>query len=442
MPEPGIEQGRRTEEISLLDVLTILVGHRRFILLFVAACTVVMAIVSLVVPQVYTAKVSILPPEKNERSGLSSLLSSASASMLDFSPLSENRSSDYFLDVLRSRTMMDSLFSDYPDVRAYFAGITDLRADQAELFTGAVSSDAGRDGMVTSTVQLSTGMMPSSAENARTAKLSAQIASGLARELDKLNRLKLVSRAHNARVYIEEQIHRVKGQLDSLYGTLTAFQREHKVLALEKQVESEVKSAAELQSKIMELEYQMRFRLRSQTPSNYETQQLRERLAALKEQYAQLQGGGDSTDYFLAFPQIPALQKDYANMVRDLKALEQVYAYLQTQYFQERVQEERDTPTVQVLDEPQVPERRTAPKRTLWVLLTLLFSTLGACVGVVARDVFVGRILKPAERERMDRLIESLPIKIRRRKTPVTAGDASPGAAPRGGPPPMNGDRR
>lgn len=390
----------------MLDVLATLVQHKRGILFSTLICGVVAALVGLFSPHTFQTTVSILPPEKSDRGGLGMLMQSASSSLFDISSMGENRSSDYFLDVLHSRTILDSVLADYKDIREHFASGAGLHSDEISALGDAVSVAASHDGMVTVTVKIETGINPSQEEQRHIATLTALVANALTKELDKINRVKIVSRAHNARVYIEEQLVRVKTQLDSTYALLTAFQQQYKVLALDKQVESEVKSASELQSQIMELEYQQRYQGRSQTSNNIESQQLRERIASLKEQYTHMQvGAGDSNDYFIPFPRIPELQRTYANMVRDLKALEQVYAYLQTQFFQERVQEERDTPTVLVLDAPTVPERRSSPARTLWVIFGLMIGFVGASLFAVLRVHVFSFAHRPEEQARFNRVI-------------------------------------
>lgn len=441
MEDTPLGSGRPSGEIRLLDVLALLAQRRRFVVTFSLACAAVALVVAFVMPHTFQAKISILPPEKSDRGGLSALLmSSPASSMLDLPSIGENHSSDYFLDVLRSRTIVDSMFADFPDVRDYFAHDNRLRSEQADAFANALNIDAGRDGLVTVTVNVSTGFVPSDEEQSRIAQLSARFAGGIAKELDKLTRAKNFSRAHNSRVYIEEQVQRVKHQLDSLYTQFTAFQREYKVLALDKQVESEVKSAADIQSQVMALEYQLSYLLHSQTPNNIEARQLRERISSLKEQYNKLQGGGDSTDYMLAFPQIPMLQKTYANMLRDLKAMEQVYAYLQTQYFQERVQEERDTPTVQVLDAPQVPERRSSPHRVVMLIIGLGVGFVVACSVVIVRQYVYSIEHHPDERARLQHMLQAFaPASRARRMEP--AGTNEPESPRTGNTPPTNGTR-
>jgi len=65
-------------------------------------------------------------------------------------------------------------------------------------------------------------------------------------------------------------------------------------------------------------------------------------------------------------------------LLRDVKVQETVWGLLNQQYYQAKIQEARDTPTIQVLDEAVPPEMKSKPKRKLLVLvggfLALLFS--------------------------------------------------------------------
>ena len=48
----------------------------------------------------------------------------------------------------------------------------------------------------------------------------------------------------------------------------------------------------------------------------------------------------------MPFTGIPEAARDIANLLRDVKTLEQVLAFLSQQYYQDKVQEARETPTM------------------------------------------------------------------------------------------------
>jgi hypothetical protein len=139
-----------------------------------------------------------------------------------------------------------------------------------------------------------------------------------------------------------------------------------------------------------------------------EAEQTRTQLTQLKQEYDKLQYGGDSTDYYIPFPEVPALEKTYTGMVRDLKVLEQVHAYLQNQYYQDRVQEERDVPVVQVLDTAPVPDHRSSPKRAVMFMLGLIISFLLACGYALTAEYFRSLPDSSAEHQRMKRFMNTI----------------------------------
>lgn len=105
-------------------------------------------------------------------------------------------------------------------------------------------------------------------------------------------------------------------------------------------------------------------------PGSPIVRQYEQQLAALTTQYNQTQSGGliPSDKFSISLDKFPALTRRYLNLQRDLKITEQVNAYLVTQKLQESIQEARDVPVIQVLDQATVPLERDSPKRSIMVL--------------------------------------------------------------------------
>ncbi|HZV12514.1 MAG TPA: GNVR domain-containing protein [Candidatus Kapabacteria bacterium] len=408
-------------DVHVLDILNIFAKRKKFIVITVAICTAAVIVISYVMPHIYTTSLSILPPEKNEMNPLTSMLGGSNAlSSFSLSSIGENHSSDFYLDVLKSRTLAESLFIDDPAIKNYFAANNPSLEGQILAFKGCLTIESEHDGLVKVEVDLPTHMLPSEQEQQYIAKLSAEIANGCSKELDRLSRLKVVSQAHNSRVFVESQLQATSAQMDSLSEAMIAFQKEYKVLALDKQVENEIKTAIDLKSQITELQLELDNVLHNQSPTSMEAQQLQARLAELRQEYDKLQYGGDSTDYYIPFPKIPTLQKTYTNMVLDLKVLEQVHAYLQNQYYQDRVQEERDVPVVQVLDTAPVPDHRSSPKRSVMLILGVIISTMLACGYVLVAEYFHSLPDSSAEHQRMKRFVNTIAPRSRYAKRLAT----------------------
>ena len=73
----------------------------------------------------------------------------------------------------------------------------------------------------------------------------------------------------------------------------------------------------------------------------------------------------------------------YADKFRQLKVEEAVYETLTKQFELAKVQEAKEIPSVKVLDQPEVPERKSFPPRTLIILAgTACCGAVGSGLGV------------------------------------------------------------
>jgi uncharacterized protein involved in exopolysaccharide biosynthesis len=83
---------------------------------------------------------------------------------------------------------------------------------------------------------------------------------------------------------------------------------------------------------------------------------------------------------------LPGRSVAYGRALRDLKIQEALYEILTEQYEQYRIQELRDTPTIQVLDRAVPPEKRWRPIRWLICVSATTLAFLFSCLLALALD--------------------------------------------------------
>jgi uncharacterized protein involved in exopolysaccharide biosynthesis len=251
----------------------------------------------------------------------------------------------------------------------------------------ATTIDATKDGMVAVTVSLSTGYVPSSREVDSIKQMAADMANDYIRLLDVVNREKLVSTAKNSRVFIQEQLVRTKEDLDSAYSSLVRYQESNRALMVDKQMDALVSAAGALKLQLAQATTELGLAERELRPGSRTVQDLQAKVQQLQKQYNLLGAGdGGDADFVLAFAKLPKVARDLSLLVRRVKTLEEVNAYLNKQFYKERVQEARELPTVQVLDAAIPAYKKTAPKRAQWMLTGAVIGLLGAVLFVIARD--------------------------------------------------------
>jgi capsule polysaccharide export protein KpsE/RkpR len=126
-------------------------------------------------------------------------------------------------------------------------------------------------------------------------------------------------------------------------------------------------------------------------PNNVRVREVDARVAELRNQLNKLGGtsegpadaGAEGSPPYPSIRQLPLLGVTYADLYRRTKIQETVYETLTQEYELAKVQEAKETPSVKVLDEPVVPERKSFPPRTLIAMLCGLFALAGAALVVL-----------------------------------------------------------
>jgi capsule polysaccharide export protein KpsE/RkpR len=121
---------------------------------------------------------------------------------------------------------------------------------------------------------------------------------------------------------------------------------------------------------------------------------LQARVEELQRQLQKLGGKAESAqdlsslqteDLYPSMRRLPVLGVEYADLYRRQKIDETVFETLTKQYELAKVEEARETPSVKVLDEGDVPERKSFPPRTLFALLGVFFFVSGGCLWTLAK---------------------------------------------------------
>lgn len=377
----------------LMTIFKLLWRERSTIITIVFIATLLSGIYSFIMPQTFTSTVSILPPQTEERgSGLAELLSGTTP-LFDLSATLGfgGRSTDIFVDILKSRTVAETLI-----VRNHLLDFFGYSKNSPvglalEPLQSATTIESLKDGLITISVIVRTSYFASSREVDTIKQKAADIANGYVRALDEVNRAKMISRAKNSRQYIEQQIRVTRVDLDSAYNRLVAFQNKNKLLSLDKQLDGMIRSAAEIKARLVEADIELGLNQSDLKQSSRLLREAQARTDEIQKQYEKLLYGDEARplDYSVALNKLPDVGRDLANIIREVKILEEVNVYLNRQYYKEKVQEARDLPTIQVLD-PAVPAyQRTSPRRLLWLLITFFIGFVVACSLIVVREVIV-----------------------------------------------------
>ncbi|HWA96170.1 MAG TPA: Wzz/FepE/Etk N-terminal domain-containing protein [Terracidiphilus sp.] len=382
-------------EISLLDLLIVLVQRRRFILWFTGAVAVLAIIVVLILPKKYTAETVLLPPEQNSSmsSALLNQIGGASAlASLAGSSLGIKNTSDMYAALFRSRTVENSLIQQFGLMERYHKKkLSDARKKFEDLSTVEVGA---KDGLIRITVSDSDP------------KLAADIANGYVSQYRKLSSNLAITEAARRRVFFQQQLLEANKNLTDAEEKMKNTQEKTGVLSLDSQARSLIETAAVLRGQVTAKEVELQAMRSYATADNPQMVMAEQELAGLKNQLAQLSSSeGKKSDILLPKGSIPQAGMEYMNSLRDVRYYETIVELMAKEFEMAKLDEAREGAIVQVVDVAVPPDKRSFPKRTLIVFLTTTFGFFVACGWCLTVEGIRKLRNDPVEGKRFDALL-------------------------------------
>jgi uncharacterized protein involved in exopolysaccharide biosynthesis len=216
-------------------------------------------------------------------------------------------------------------------------------------------------------------------------------AAGMAREyVEQLNRvLALVntSSAHRERVFLEGRLTQVKQDLETAEKDFSNFASKNTAIDVPNQGKAMIEAAATLEGELVAAQTELEGLKQIYADGNVRVRATRARVEELQQQLGKLGGkadlsqpaGIDAASTYPSIRQLPLLGVSYADFYRNAKIQEAIFDTLTQEYELAKVQEAKETPTVKILDEPLVPDKKSFPPR---LLIMLLGTVLAFCTGV------------------------------------------------------------
>jgi tyrosine-protein kinase Etk/Wzc len=363
-----MQDGGRAER-AMSDYLVVLLKWRHVIVANVLVVTAITIVLALVVPQWYVSAASVIP---TEQAGMEAgLLSYVQASLPLFQLPGVSSPSQVLLSVLESRRVKEVVVRENDLERVYRS----RNIDQAILaLKDRVSLAIDENGSVII------------AAEARDPVLARDIAVTFLDELERYNSEVRTTNGRRVREFVEGRLEETRQRLADAEERLVSFQSEHATIEVTEQARAVIGTMAELEALVATTEIQLGL-LRGYASADHPEvvkleSQLREyriRMAALKSSE-----DGEQDGMLVSLSDLPELAVELAGLMRETEVLNQVYTYLVQEYESARIQEARDTPTLQILDYPGVPEMRARPRRTVMVVIGAL---IGLLAGILAAFV-------------------------------------------------------
>lgn len=403
---PEIEEALPTAEVqsSLARAVRIVLLRKYLVVLCAAAGLAVGLFEALATKPSFTAKAVFLPPSNSSGSsmllgqlGQLAGLSTSSGSVGGFKDPGA-----IYIGILQSRTVADDMIRQFDLQKLYRA----KKLSGAEMALAAHTKFVpGKDTLVTIKVDDIDPQRAAAMANAYLTELSRQN-----------NRLALTE-AGQRRVFFEKQLEQEKDRLADAEVELERTQQQTGLIHPMGQAQIQMSAIAQTQAEISSKEIQLASLSQSATSANPEVIRITSEIDSLRDHLRQLEnsGGNDhSGNPMVPTAKVPELSLEYIRRDRDVKYHEALYTLLLRQFESAKLDESRAAPLVQIVDEAVVPDQKSWPPRTIFVLLG---TFLGAAVGVgylLASDWWKRKMRDPGNAADWQSILEAARLRANR----------------------------
>jgi tyrosine-protein kinase Etk/Wzc len=397
-------------ECHVLDLLIILSRRKQIILRTTLAAAVLAAIVSLLLPNRYTATANILPPQQSPSlaaSMIGQLGALGPMAAMAQKDLGLKNPNDLYVGMLRSRTAEEALIRRFDLLRVYRdKKMSDGRRDLED----ATSIVLGKEGFVTISVE--------DKDRSR----APQIANAYVEQLRKLTQDLAVTEAGQRRLFFERQLELAKNNLADAEQALKETEQKTGLIQLDGQAKAIIEAVVKLRAQMAAKEVELHAMRLFSTEQNPDVMLGEQELSGLSAQLALLekQSGGPG-NVQVPVGNVPEAGLQYVRKLRDVKYAETIFEILAKQYEAARLDEAKTAAIIQVLDPAIEPDRKSSPPRILIVVIVTLLGFFGSAGYILLAEALYRLRLNPHVNARLTTLNTTL-------KTAVFQPDFQPHA--------------
>lgn len=375
------------EEINLIDYVRLLWKYK-FAIIIICVLTVTGAVVILLffTADMYESTASIMPLKSSGGSGaLSALQGIVPGGFLRAQPESDI---GRFVNILKSRTLAEQVVRDNKldlENRLY----KDVPEDERPEFQKIVNKL--RNGIVNIS-DTKEGLILVKAKVAEAPQLAADISNKYLELLEAYLKENILTSAKRNREFVEEQYKKTESNLYEAEKRLQEFKDKHGLISIDNQTKEMTETIGTLKGRLMGKNVELQVMENSgvsKASFQYEITKLE--IEALKKQIDSLEKSTQKSDIsYVAFEELPELEREYTQLMRDKTVQETLYTMLAQEYEQAKIAEDRDEPAFLTIDEAIAPIEPGNMSKKVIVLLSGVFGLILSVMYIFIAWAFKG----------------------------------------------------
>jgi uncharacterized protein involved in exopolysaccharide biosynthesis len=381
--DPAEERAARERTVSKLRLLW---SRRQVVFRVLGAAFVLSTLIAFLIPKRFESTTRLMPPNDSSSGvailaalsggrsgsgsgagltgGLGGGLGSIAGDLLGI-----KSSGALFIGILQGRTVEDDLITKFDLRKVYSDRLWEDAREDLEKKTDVFEDR--KSGIISIRI--------TDKDPQRAAAMAQEYVEELKQLLTQVN----TSAAHRERVFLEDRLTQVKQDLESAEKTFSEFASKNTALDIQAQGKAMIEAGATLEGQMIAAETELQSLKQIYSDSNVRVRTMQARVNELQHQLEKLGGKFDDTtgphgepnqSMYPSIRKLPLLGVNYADLYRNTKLQEAIFETLTQGYELAKVEEAKESPSVKVIDPPNVPEKRSFPPRLLIIFIGTLLA--------------------------------------------------------------------
>jgi tyrosine-protein kinase Etk/Wzc len=366
-----------TKDMGILDLALVLAKRRKLIGSITILAAIAAIIYAMLAPFYWKSSATIIPISDDDSIGglNTNLLSMVGGGLIQ---TQKGEQAVDFITIMKSRTFRERVINEF-DLIEYFE-ITKPRDHAMELALERLQTK-----MMQIVFDPESYIISIRAETKDKA-MSVAVVNYYLDQLEQYNQQNRLTKGRLKREFLESQVNMHMSDVDSLALALRDFQVQNKSIALEQQTTAMVTMYAETVTKFMQAEIELELAQAQYAESSPLVTELKARHEILTQKLKELENSDArlTPDYLIQIDKVPDLSMQLALLMMNMEIKKTVLEYLYPQYELAKLEEHKDLPSFEVIDQPREAGMRSKPRRAILVIVitmaAFIFSTLLALV--------------------------------------------------------------
>lgn len=366
---------------TYLHVLRLLWKRRRFVTVATLTGIGVSLGVAFVLPREYKSSAEVMPPDPAATPGASLSQSEGTGAAAAIAASRLRSPNAMFIGILNSRTIQDDLISQF-HLRGVY-GVRDDASARAKLASRTTINDDRETGILSISVV--------DRDPVRARDLDAAYLAGLDQLIVRMS----TSAARRERIFLEGRLKAVKQDLDATEHALSLYSSRSATVSPEAQERAALQSISSVQEQLIAAQAELHSLEAIYDENNVRVRAAQARIEELRSQLNDMSAPESGRANLAADAQLlpsmrklPLLGETYSDLYLNASLEESLYEMLSKQYEAAKVEEAREIPAVRVLDPPNLPERKSSPRRMVIVICGALLSVVFAALWIVGKAIW------------------------------------------------------